>query len=84
MQLCASINGMEQETIPIRKITRQQLAAHFGLSLRTVDALTAAGKLAHFKIGKAVRYDLAEVEAAMRARFHVRAKANGSPTQSQD
>ncbi len=64
---------MSHLAIPTRKVTRQQLASHFGLSLRTVDALTASGKLPYLKIGKAVRYDLAEVEAAMRARFHVRA-----------
>lgn len=55
--------------------TRHQVAAHYRLSLRTIDELTRNGVLPHFKIGKAVRYDLVEVEAAMRERFHVKAKA---------
>lgn len=57
------------------KFTRHQLAAHLSLSLRYVDELTKRGKLPHFKIGKSIRYDLAEVEAVLRASFHVRAKA---------
>lgn len=57
------------------KITRHELAVHCGLSLRTIDELTRNGVLPVFKIGKAVRYELAEVEAALRERFHVQAKA---------
>ncbi len=60
------------------KLTRHQLAAHLALSLRYVDELTRHGKLPFFKIGKSIRYDLAEVEAALRERFHVRAKARHS------
>ena len=55
--------------------TRHEVSAYCRLSLRTIDELTRNGVLPHFKIGKAVRYDLAEVEAAMRERFHVKAKA---------
>jgi len=62
-------------SLPDRKITRHELAVHCGLSLRTIDELTRNGVLAHFKIGKSVRYSLAEVEAALRERFHVKAKA---------
>ncbi len=58
-------------SLPARKITRQQLAAHCGLSVRMIDELTSTGVLGHFKIGKAVRYDLAEVEADLRARYYV-------------
>lgn len=57
-----------------RKITRHELAAHLGFSLRYVDELTHKGSVPFFKIGKSVRYDLAEVEAALRKRFHVQAK----------
>lgn len=57
------------------KITRQQLAAHLSFSLRYIDELTRNGAIPFFKIGKkSVRYDLAEVEAALRERFHVQAK----------
>ncbi len=73
---------MEQPDAPARsskglsgKITRSELATHCRLSLRTIDELTRNGVLPHFKIGKAVRYDLDEVEAAMRQRFHVQPKA---------
>lgn len=61
--------------LPEKKVTRHELAAHCGLSLRTIDELTRNGVLPVFKIGKAVRYELAEVEAALRERFHIRAKA---------
>jgi hypothetical protein len=36
---------------------------------------TAEGTIPYFKIGASVRYDVAEVEEALRARCHVRAKA---------
>ncbi len=59
----------------VEKKTRHQVAAHCRLSLRTIDELTRNGVLPHFKIGKSVRYDLLEVEAALRERFHIQAKA---------
>ncbi|WP_395746806.1 helix-turn-helix domain-containing protein [Prosthecobacter sp.] len=58
-------------SLPAGKITRQQVAAHCGLCVRTIDALTRGGVLGHYRIGKSVRYDLAEVEATLRQRFHV-------------
>ena len=63
-------------SLQARKITRKELAAHASLSLRYVDELTRKGVLPYYKIGKSIRYDLAEVEAALRERFHVRAKAS--------
>ena len=65
-------------SLPARKINRQELAAYYGLSLRYIDELTRNGLLPFFKIGKAVRYDLMEVEAALRERFHVQPKAKKS------
>ncbi|MBL9178630.1 MAG: helix-turn-helix domain-containing protein [Verrucomicrobiaceae bacterium] len=62
-------------SLPAGKKTRKETAAYCGLSLRTIDELTRNGVLPVFKIGKAVRYELAEVEAALRERFHIRAKA---------
>jgi excisionase family DNA binding protein len=67
-------NDTAASSHPARKITRHDLAAHVSLSLRTVDELTRKGVLPFFKIGKSIRYDLAEVEAALRERYHVRAK----------
>ena len=62
-------------SLQARKITRKELAAHTSLSLRYVDELTRKGVLPYYKIGKSIRYDLAEVETALHERFHVRAKA---------
>ncbi len=70
-------------SLPARKITRQQLAAHCGLSVRQIDELTSTGVLGHFKIGKSVRYDLAEVEADLRARYHVPAHPAQATTTTQ-
>lgn len=56
-------------------LTRQQIAARCGLSLRTIDELLSKAVLPFFKIGKSIRFDLAEVEAALRERFHVQPKA---------
>lgn len=61
------------------KITRKELAVYCGLSVRTIDELTRSGVLGHFKIGKSIRYDLAEVEAALRERFHVGARVPQQP-----
>jgi predicted DNA-binding transcriptional regulator AlpA len=59
-------------------ITRKELAAHCGFCTRTIDELTRGGVLPHYKIGKSVRYDLADVEATLRQRFHVRPAGQGS------
>ena len=79
MHACAAMKPQAptqlQLSTPANKITRHELAVHCGLSLRTIDELTRNGVLPVFKIGKAVRYELAEVEAALRERFHIRAKA---------
>jgi len=62
-------------SLPAGKINRKQLAVHCGLSLRYIDELTRNGVLGHFKIGKSIRYDLAEIEATLHERFHVQPKA---------
>ncbi|MDI1315370.1 helix-turn-helix domain-containing protein [Prosthecobacter sp.] len=58
-------------SLPAGKITRKQLASYCGLCVRSIDELTRSGVLGHYRIGKSVRYDLAEVEATLRQRFHV-------------
>lgn len=58
----------------MRLISRKDLAKHLRLSTRYIDELTKTGVLPFFKIGKSVRYDLTEVEAAMRERFYVQAQ----------
>lgn len=62
-------------SLPAGKITRKQLAAHCGLCVSRIDQLTRAGVLGHYRIGKSVRYDLAEVEATLRQLFHVQPTA---------
>jgi hypothetical protein len=64
-------------SLTARKITRKQLATHYGLSVRTIDELTRSGVLGHFKIGKSIRYDFAETETTLRERFHVGARTEG-------
>jgi helix-turn-helix protein len=76
MNLYSPINTTAS-SLPAGKITRKQLAAYCGLSVRTIDELTRSGVLAHFKIGKSIRYDLAEAETALRERFHVGARTEG-------
>ncbi len=73
-----------QASAPGAKITRQELAGHLKLSLRYIDELTRKGTLPFFKIGKSIRYELTEVEAAMRERFHVRAKARKQSSKRSD
>ncbi|WP_395739411.1 helix-turn-helix transcriptional regulator [Prosthecobacter sp.] len=69
-------------SLQARKITRKELAAYCGFSVRTIDELTRTGVLPYFKIGGGVRYDLAEVEATLRERFHVQARVP-APEQQQ-
>lgn len=66
--------SLPSSSLPHRKITRQELAAHTSLSLRYVDELVRNGVLPFYKIGKSIRFDIVETEAALRERFHVRAK----------
>ena len=70
-------------SFPARKITRKQLASHYGLCVRIIDNLTRSGVLGHYRIGKSIRYDLAEVEATLRQRFHVRATAQAGQGSSE-
>jgi excisionase family DNA binding protein len=66
---------METTPCPILpKLNRRELSAHLRLSLRTIDNLLKSGTLPYFKVGKAIRFDPAEVESAMRRKFHVQAK----------
>jgi excisionase family DNA binding protein len=65
----------DASSLPAGKKTRHEIAAHCGLSLRYIDELTRNGVLPHFKIGKSIRFDLAECEAALRERFHMKSKA---------
>ncbi len=67
-------------SLPAGKITRKQLAAYCGMCVRSIDELTRTGVLGHYRIGKSVRYDLAEVEVTLRQRFHVQptAQAQGN------
>ena len=69
-------------SFPAGKITRKQLAAHCGLCVSRIDQLTRAGVLGHYRIGKSVRYDLAEVEATLRQLFHVQPTAPDAQTAS--
>lgn len=66
---------MQDQAIPTHKITRREAATHTALSLRYIDELTRNGTLPHFKIGKSIRYDIDELDAALRERFHVKSKA---------
>ena len=66
-------------SLPARKITRRQLAALYSLSVRCIAELTRSGVLGHYRIGKCVRYDLAEAEASLRAHFHVQATPHPVP-----
>jgi excisionase family DNA binding protein len=58
---------------PKSYLSRSQLAAVLGLSLRTIDNLLAAGTLPHFRIGKCIRFDLSEVEETLRRTCRVEA-----------
>jgi len=69
-------------SLPAAKKTRHEIATHTALSLRYIDELTHNGTLPYFKIGKSIRYDPAEVEAALRERFHVNAKARKTGTRA--
>jgi excisionase family DNA binding protein len=55
-------------------IDRDQLAAAIRVSRRTIDQWRADGVLPYIKVGAVVRFDLADVLAALRERFTVQAK----------
>jgi excisionase family DNA binding protein len=55
-------------------IDRDQLAAAIRVSRRTIDQWRADGILPYIKVGAVVRFDLADVLAALRERFCVQAK----------
>ncbi|WP_336857196.1 helix-turn-helix domain-containing protein [Sinomonas albida] len=52
-------------TLP-RLLTRAELAKRTGVSERTVDRLRLAGKLPCVRVGRAVRFDPVEVDAALK------------------
>ena len=59
---------------PQALIDRDQLAAAIRVSRRTVDQWRADGVLPYIKVGAVIRFDLADVLAALRERFRVQAK----------
>jgi excisionase family DNA binding protein len=67
-----AITAMKQDTTP-RLLTRSDLAERLSVSLRTVDALLASGRLPHFRLGRSVRFASAEVDALLES-IHVEAK----------
>ncbi len=46
--------------------TRRELAARLQVSVKTVDNWRKAGKIPALKVGRSVRFDPAEVDAALR------------------
>jgi hypothetical protein len=72
----SSPTNITASSFPARKITRKQLASHYGLCVRIIDNLTRSGVLGHYRIGKSIRYDLAEVESTLRQLFHVQPTTN--------
>jgi excisionase family DNA binding protein len=61
-------------------IDRDQLAAAIRVSRRTIDQWRADGIIPYIKVGAVVRFDLADVLAALRERFCVRAKKTKKAT----
>ncbi len=59
---------MQNRTIDPHKphATRQDLAEHFSVSLRTIDKWLADRLIPAYKRGTAVRFKIAEVEAHLR------------------
>ncbi|MCF7765457.1 MAG: helix-turn-helix domain-containing protein [Verrucomicrobia bacterium] len=42
-------------------INKRELSTHLGLTPRTIEIWARAGKIPHYKIGRSVRYRLADV-----------------------
>ncbi len=78
MQFVAKIDGREAVVeMPIelvadkvkeltRKVDRQGLAAHLAVNIKTVDRMVARGQIPFFRAGADKRFDVGEVEAALR------------------
>lgn len=50
-------------------VTTEELANYLGVSVRTVQRLTAAGSLPHYKVGRSVRYRSTDIERWLFDRF---------------
>jgi excisionase family DNA binding protein len=50
-------------------LTKRQLAAHFQVSLRTIDNWCQKGHLPHYKIGRMVCFRLSDIEAEWDAKL---------------
>jgi excisionase family DNA binding protein len=50
-------------------LTKRQLAAHFQVSLRTIDNWCQKGHLPHYKIGRMVRFRLSDIQAEWDAKL---------------
>lgn len=64
----------DSASTPSVKLTRHEQAKQLSVSVRTLDGLTAKGKIPYFKIGKSVRFDPIEVESHLRRTSHVNAQ----------
>lgn len=58
-----------------KNATTRDVAAHFGVTERCVQTRMARGEIPFYRIGRAVRFSLREVEQALAARgwFHAAA-----------
>jgi excisionase family DNA binding protein len=68
----------EGEESPSGLDTRTQLAERINISLRTVDDWRERGIIPYLKIGGVIRFDFAQVMAALRERYEVKEKARAA------
>jgi excisionase family DNA binding protein len=54
-----------------RPLTRQELAVYLQVSTRTIDSHVSKRRIPYIKLGRSVRFRLADVEQALRRRFTI-------------
>ena len=56
------------ENLPIRYLTQKEAANYLGLAKSTISMMTSRGELTHYRVGRAVRYTLQDLDNFMQSR----------------
>ena len=56
------------ENFPIKYLTQKEAANYLGLAKSTISMMTSRGELTHYRVGRAVRYTIRDLDNFMQSR----------------
>jgi len=53
------------ENLPIKYLTQKEASEYLGLAKSTISMMTSRGELTHYRVGRAVRYTIRDLDNFM-------------------